>query len=72
MQVGVTGEQGLPAVTTIVGLKLIENNVDEINVFEVEKEIDALLNTFSLSNSVIRDTNTLMAVIYDVFLSFID
>ena len=72
LEPGITDEHECHVVTTKVGLKLLENNVSEINVFDSEKQIEKVLEQFTFLNEVVRDSSTLMALIYDAFVSFID
>lgn len=72
LESGITDDYNCPVVTTDVGLKLLENNISEIDVFRSEKKIEYVLNQFSRSNAPISDSNTLMALIYDAFVSFIE
>jgi len=72
LEPGITGEYECHVVDTEVGLKLLENNVTEINVFESEHKIKNVLEQSASSNGIIRDSNALMALIYDAFVSFID
>lgn len=72
LEPGITNKHNCDVVNTKVGLKLLENNVSEINAFESEGQIENVLNQFASSNEIIRDSNTLMALIYDAFVSFID
>ena len=72
LEPGITDDYECQVVVTEVGLKLLENNVSEINAFESENQIKNVLEQFASSNETIRDSNTLMALIYDAFVSFID
>ena len=72
LEPGITDDYECQVVVTEVGLKLLENNVSEINVFESENQIKNVLEQFASSNETIRDSNTLMALIYDAFVTFID
>lgn len=72
LESGITHDYECPIVTTSVGLKLIESNISEIDIFECERDIESVLNLFATSNAPIHDSNTLMALIYDAFVSFID
>lgn len=72
LEPGITNDYQCPTVTTKVGLKLLENNISEINIFKCEREIELVLNKFAESTKTISDSNTLMALIYDAFVSFID
>jgi len=72
LESGITDGHDCRVVATKVGLKLLESNISEINVFECEDRIENVLNQFAVSNAPINDSNTLMALIYDAFVSFID
>lgn len=69
---GITENFDCPVATTKVGLKLLENNISEIKIFESERQIEYVLNQFSAWNAPISDSNTLMALIYKAFVSFIE
>lgn len=71
LEPGIADDYECDVVTTEVGLKLIENNISEINVFESEEGIQDILDGFKETNGPIYDSNTLMALIYDAFVSFI-
>ncbi|OEG72725.1 hypothetical protein BEL05_10645 [Shewanella colwelliana] len=74
LEEGITGVNDIPRVKTKVGLKLLENNISEIDIFDCEFEIEEKLSKFlnENKNEKISDSNTLMYVIYDAFISFID
>ncbi|WP_299267531.1 DEAD/DEAH box helicase [uncultured Psychrosphaera sp.] len=55
---------------TNVGKLLIANSVNEISIFEHEMKISQLLE--NIEENTISNTNHLMEVIYDCFVSFID
>lgn len=67
LQQGITSEGIYPIATTKVGLKLIENNITDINIFEVEKEIQKTLDVFVENHPLINDSNTLMQLIVNAF-----
>lgn len=69
---GITEDFVCPVASTKVGLKLLENNITEIKVFESEGQIEDVLNQFAATNGTISDSNTLMAIINKAFVSFID
>jgi predicted metal-dependent hydrolase len=71
LEEGITGSDEYPRVSTEVGAKLIENNISEIDIISSEGEIQEIINTWRVESLKINDSNTLMSVIYDVFISFI-
>lgn len=72
LEKGITDNFNCPVATTKVGLKLLENNISEIKIFESELQIQDVLNQFATLNAPISDSNTLMALIYEAFVSFIE
>ena len=72
LQPGITVDNDFPRVATQVGLKLLESNISEIDVFKVEHQIEVVLARFSDENPRVNDSNTLMGLIYDAFIAFID
>lgn len=72
LQPGITDNYDCQHVATRVGLKLLESNISEIDVFKVEYKIGEVLERFSNENSRVSDSNTLMALIYEAFIAFID
>jgi hypothetical protein len=72
IEVGITNTNDYPHVETKVGLKLLESNISEIDIFANELSIEERLSQFKITNNLISDSNTLMSVIYDAFISFID
>lgn len=72
LQPGITLGYICPLVSTTVGLKLLQNNISEIDVFLFEAEIEKVITLFSESNNPINDSQTLMALIYEAFVSFIN
>lgn len=71
LEEGITGIDGLPRVTTEVGLKLIENNISEVDVFNSEEDIQSVIDDFREQDLRISNSNTLMLCIYEAFVSFI-
>jgi hypothetical protein len=67
LEKGITSENIYPIATTEVGLKLIENNITDINIFEVEKEIQNTLDLFIENNQLVNDSHTLMELIVNAF-----
>jgi len=61
-----------PRVTTLVGLKLLEGDMSEIDIFRGEERIQEILDVFSNTHGQIKDSNTLMDLIFRAFVSFID
>lgn len=61
-----------PRVLTEVGRRLYENNINEINIFESEKHIQQILDSFIAKSGLINDSNSLMLVVYAAFVSFIN
>ena len=72
LESGITDGYNCPIVVTKVGLKLLENNISEIDAFKSERQIENVLKHFEAANDLIRDSNKLMALIYSAFVSFID
>jgi hypothetical protein len=72
LESGIIEQDECPVVSTEVGLKLLENNITEIDVFKSERNIDAVLKKFRDEEYPITDSNTLMSLIYDAFVSFIE
>jgi len=72
LESGILGEHSYPIATTDVGRKLLENNISEIDVFKYEGQIEQVLNSFLESQQQVSDSNTLMSLIYDAFVGFID
>lgn len=72
LQPGIAADHDCPRVRTQVGLKLLESNISEIDVFDVEQGIEVVLARFSDENGRVKDSNTLMALIYKAFIAFID
>lgn len=69
---GITNGFDCQIATTAVGLKLLESNITEIDVFKSEQMIEHVLTQFILFNGPISDSNTLIALIHEAFVSFID
>lgn len=69
---GITGDEIYLIAETKIGLKLLESNITEIDIFLHEKEIEDVLYRFESLHGKIADSNTLMSVIYDAFISFVD
>ncbi|MCD8523077.1 MAG: DEAD/DEAH box helicase [Saccharospirillaceae bacterium] len=57
---------------TDIGKRLLESNITEINVFECEERIEQFLNSHLQENGRIKDSNTLMSVIYQAFVANIE
>ena len=57
---------------TDIGKRLLESNITEINVFESEEKIQQFLNAHLQENGRIKDSNTLMSVIYQAFVANIE
>lgn len=72
LEEGITGDEWRPTVSTEVGRKLLENSITEIDVFLHEERIQQVLEEVSEQYGQISDSNTLMAVIYEAFISFIE
>lgn len=72
LEEGITGEDELPSVSTKVGLKLLEHNISEIDIFLHEEEIQNVLEMHRSQLGQISDSNTLMSLIYRAFIVFID
>ncbi|MGP1718858.1 DEAD/DEAH box helicase family protein [Shewanella frigidimarina] len=72
LEAGITSFNDLPRVKTKVGLKLLESNISEIDIFTFEFDIEEKLSQIIDPNKLINDSNTLMSVIYNAFISFID
>ncbi len=72
LEEGITGDEWRPTVSTEIGMKLLENNISEIDIFLFEKEIQQMLEEFGDRYGQISDSNTLMSVIYESFISFIE
>lgn len=60
------------SVKTTVGLKLLENNVTEINIFESELKIENVIDEYFKENPLISNSNSLLLLIYNAFVAFID
>ena len=71
IEAGITKDFDCPTATTPVGLKLLENNISEINVFQEEEGIQSFLSEITLSVGKIQDSNTLMKIIAEAFVSSI-
>jgi hypothetical protein len=71
IETGITKDFKCPIVSTTVGLKLLENNISEINIFQQEKHIQSVLSEKKLIVKKIKDSNTLMTTIADAFVVFI-
>lgn len=72
LQRGITNDYLCPIVTTKVGLKLLENNITEIDVFRNEVKISNVLDDFASKHKPISNSNALMALIYQAFVAFIN
>lgn len=57
---------------TDIGLKLIQNNILEIDVFEHEFSIESLLDEYRKEKGRVVDSNSLITLIFEAFISFID
>ncbi|WP_429036965.1 DEAD/DEAH box helicase [Aeromonas media] len=57
---------------TDIGKKLLASNITEIDVFESEEEIEKYLATHLKTHGKINNSNTLMNVIYQAFVSKIE
>ena len=57
---------------TDIGKRLLESNITEINVFESEERIEQFLNNHLQEKGRIKDSNTLMSVIYQAFVANIE
>ncbi|NOI66068.1 helicase-related protein [Vibrio sp. 99-8-1] len=71
LEEGISDMKNLPRVETPVGLKLLEHNISDIDVFKYEVEIHNVLKQCQSEYGLINDSNTLMLVIYRVFISFV-
>lgn len=72
LEEGISGEEGWPTVSTEIGMKLLENNISGIDIFVYEEKIQLLLEELRERHGQISDSNTLMSVIYEAFISFIE
>ncbi len=72
LEEGITGDEWRPTVSTEIGMKLLENNISEIDIFRFEEKIQQMLEEFNDHYGQISDSNTLMFVIYESFISFIE
>lgn len=61
-----------PIAKTLIGSKLIESNVYEINIFECEEAIQEKIENFKEEHGEINDSNSLLSAIYTIFIAFID
>lgn len=57
---------------TDIGLKLIQNNIMEIDVFENEGAIEDILEKYREEKGNVADSSSLITLIFDAFISFID
>lgn len=57
--------------TTEAGKACIMNGISEIDVFSNEENIQARVNSYKKENAIIADPNTLLDMIYDLFLQFL-
>ncbi|MFA0061986.1 DEAD/DEAH box helicase family protein [Vibrio cyclitrophicus] len=71
IETGISDTENVPLVKTAVGLKLLEHNISDIDVFKYENEIDRALDNCLTEYGLISDSNTLLLVIYEVFIAFI-
>ena len=68
---GITDIDNIPRAKTDVGLKLLENNIVEIDIFDSEEHIQSIIDEIREQKYTISDSNTLMSIIYGAFVSFI-
>lgn len=69
---GCTNMHECQRASTAVGIKLLENNISEIDVFSSEDEMQDVIDRIQGEIGTINDSNTLMRVIFDAFVDFID
>lgn len=72
LESGITEEANCQLVKTEVGLKLLESNINEIEVFSCENNIELILEEYRARNKLIDNSNELINLIYKAFISFID
>ena len=56
---------------TEVGKACIMNGISEVNVFDNELSMQTMVDSYKKENLLITDSNTLLEVIYDLFLRFL-
>lgn len=69
---GCTNVSGCQRASTAVGIKLLENNISEIDIFSCEDEIQCVIDRLRDEIGTIDDSNTLMRVIFEAFVDFIE
>jgi hypothetical protein len=66
---GIFADQKIQKVKTKVGVKLLESNINEIDIFMHEETMQQEISNYLKLNKKISDTNNLLSVISNLFIS---
>ncbi|KAF1075458.1 DEAD/DEAH box helicase family protein [Halodesulfovibrio sp. MK-HDV] len=72
MEEGISGNPDLPRVCTDAGLKLLENNISELDPLDCENAIQSALDNISDEFGLIDNSRLLMRAIYQAFIAHLE
>lgn len=72
MEEGISGNTDLPRVRTHAGMKLLENNISELDPLECEDTVQNILDATLEKYGQINNSEVLMKVIYQAFIAQVD